>query len=81
MKKPILKQTEYDLLNQRGIIETVFDYLKNKFIIWHTRHRSVVNAMVHLIAALASYTIEPMKITAIKKLRDNSNKNELVSLC
>lgn len=81
MKKPILKQTENDLLNQRGIIETVFDYLKNKFIIWHTRHRSVVNAMVHLIAALASYTIEPMKITAIKKLRDNSNKNELVSLC
>ena len=80
MKKPILKQTENDLLNQRGIIETVFDYLKNKFIIWHTRHRSVVNAMTHLIAALASYTIEPMKITAIKKLRDNSNKNELVSL-
>ena len=81
MKKPILKQTENDLLNQRGIIETVFDYLKNKFIIWHTRHRSVINAMVHLTAALASYTIEPMKITAIKKLRDNSNKNELVSLC
>jgi hypothetical protein len=24
------------LLNQRNLIETVFDYLKNKYHIWHT---------------------------------------------
>lgn len=59
---------EQQLLNQRGIIETIFNCLKHKYYIWHTRHRSVLNAMSHLMAALAAYTIEPLKLSAVKFL-------------
>ena len=68
--KNVATLTEYEqqLLNQRGIIETIFNCLKHKYHIWHTRHRSIFNAMSHLVAALAAYVIEPLKITAIKQL-------------
>ena len=59
---------EKQLLNQRNIIETVIGHLKYCYHVWHTRHRSVLNAMTHLVAALAAYTIEPLKISAIKLL-------------
>lgn len=63
-----LNEYEQQLLNQRGIIETIFNCLKHKYQIWHTRHRSVINAMSHLIAALAAYAIEPLKLSALKLL-------------
>ena len=68
--KNIAPLTEYEqqLLNQRGIIETIINCLKHKCHIWHTRHRSIFNAMSHLVAGLAAYVIEPLKITAIKQL-------------
>lgn len=59
---------EKQLLNQRNMIETVIGHLKHHYHVWHTRHRSVLNAMTHLIAALAAYTIESLKISAIKLL-------------
>lgn len=59
---------ERQLLNQRNLIETIFDCLKNKYHIWHTRHRSILNAMANLLAALAAYTIEPLKLSAVKLL-------------
>ncbi len=61
-----LSSYEKQLLNQRGIIETVIGHLKHYYQIWHTRHRSIFNAMTHLIAALAAYAIEPLKLSAIK---------------
>lgn len=68
--KNIAPLTEYEqqLLNQRGIIETIFNCLKHKYLVWHTRHRSIFNAMSHLVAALAAYVIEPLKMTAIRQL-------------
>ncbi len=68
MKKISLSAYEKQLLKQRGMIETVFGHLKFHYQLWHTRHRSVVNALTHLIAALAAYTIEPLSISAIKLL-------------
>ena len=70
--KSKLEVTEYEkqLLNQRGIIETIIDYLKHHYQVWHTRHRSPINAMTHLVSALAAYTIEPLKISAIKLLEN-----------
>jgi Transposase DDE domain len=68
MKKVPLSDYEQQLLNQRGIIETVIGHLKHHYQIWHTRHRSVLNAMTHLVSALAAYAIEPLKISAIKRL-------------
>lgn len=65
-----LSDYEQQLLNQRNIIETIFDHLKHHYQIWHTRHRSVWNAMTHLVAVLAAYVIEPLKISAIKLLAE-----------
>ena len=62
----ILSSYEKQLLNQRNIIETVIDHLKHHYQVWHTRHRSIINALTHLIAALAAYAIEPLKLSAIK---------------
>jgi hypothetical protein len=59
---------EKHLLNQRNLIETIFNFLKNKYHIWHTRHRSIFNAIANLMAALAAYTIEPLKVSAFKLL-------------
>jgi hypothetical protein len=72
-----LSSYEKQLLDQRGLIETVFGCLKHKFHVWHTRHRSVTNAMTHLMAALAAYTIEPLKFTAIKRLNSDANLLEM----
>ena len=63
-----LDKYEQQLLNQRGIIETIFNCLNHKYQIWHTRHRSIINALSHLIAALAAYTIEPLKLSAFRLL-------------
>ena len=68
MKKEALTDYEQQLLNQRGIIETVIGHLKEHYQIWHTRHRSMLNAMTHLVSALAAYVIEPLKISATKLL-------------
>ena len=53
-KKLLVNDYEKQLLNQRNLIETVFDCLKHKYHVWHTRHRSIINAMTNLIAALAA---------------------------
>jgi hypothetical protein len=65
-----ISRTSYEkqLLDQRGIIETVIGHLKHHYHVWHTRHRSVINAMTHLVAALAAYAIEPLKLSAIQLL-------------
>lgn len=71
--KPIdYSSMEKQLLNQRGIIETVINHFKHHYHVWHTRHRSILNAMTHLMAAVASYVIEPLKISAIKLLCANN---------
>lgn len=68
MKADPLSDYEKQLLDQRGIVETVIGHLKHHYQIWHTRHRSVTNAMTHLISALAAYALEPLKISAIRLL-------------
>jgi hypothetical protein len=68
MKPPTFSALEKQLLNQRNMVETVINHLKHHYQVWHTRHRSVANAMTHLMAAMASYVIEPLKMSAIKLL-------------
>ena len=67
-EKLVLTSYEKQLLNQRNLIETIFDCLKHKYHVWHTRHRSMLNAMTNLMAALAAYTIEPLNLSAFKLL-------------
>ena len=49
------------LTRQRSIIETINDQLKNISQIAHTRHRSVTNFLVNLLAGLIAYTHQPKK--------------------
>lgn len=72
MQAKIYSPFEKQLLDKRGMIETVINHFKHHFQIWHTRHRSVLNAMTHLMAGVAAYAIEPLKISAIKLLASNN---------
>lgn len=66
--KVLCSKYEKQLLNQRGIIETVIGHLKHCFQVWHTRHRSIINALTHLVSALAAYTIQPLQLSSLKML-------------
>jgi hypothetical protein len=59
------------LLRKRAIIETINDQIKNIQQVEHTRHRSLVNAMVNVLAALVAYTHQSCKPSL------NLSKNEL----
>jgi hypothetical protein len=63
MKDKILEPIRKQFLNHRGIIETINDQLKNLFHIDHTRHRSVMNFQVNVLAGLLSYIFKPNKIS------------------
>lgn len=49
------------LLRKRSLIETVNDTLKNVCQIEHSRHRSPINFLAHLIAGLIAYARVPKK--------------------
>jgi hypothetical protein len=66
--KPVISRFEKQLLNKRGMIETVIGHLKHCFQVWHTRHRSIMNALTHLVSALAAYTIQPLQLGNLKML-------------
>ena len=59
MRNKLLPLSEKLLLRKRALIETINDQLKNSWPIEHTRHRSVSNCMVNLLAGLVAYTYQP----------------------
>jgi hypothetical protein len=61
MKNKLMHLHEKILLRKRSIIETAFDYLKNKMLLEHTRHRSSINAFIHIISTLVAYQLKPTK--------------------
>jgi len=61
MKNKLLPMFDKILLRKRALSETVNDQLKNIYQIEHTRHRSVVNFVVNLLAALIAYTYQEKK--------------------
>ena len=61
MKNMLMSLNEKILLRKRSIVETVFDNLKNKFEIEHTRHRSPVNCLIHILFTLVAYSLKPKK--------------------
>jgi DDE family transposase len=56
MKNRLLSVFDQIMLRKRALIETINDQLKNICQIEHTRHRSTVNFLVNIIAALIAYT-------------------------
>ncbi|QGN95303.1 Transposase DDE domain protein [Piscirickettsia salmonis] len=61
MKNRLMPIIDKILLRKRGIIESVFDQLKNISQIEHSRHRSVNNFMVNILAGLAAYCLQEKK--------------------
>ena len=57
MKNYLINLADKKLLRKRFCIETIFGFLKNSMNLEHTRHRSPVNFLVNLIAALTAYSL------------------------
>ena len=55
MKNRLVSFYDKIMLRKRSVIETINDELKNICDIEHTRHRSMYNFIMNLIAALAAY--------------------------
>jgi transposase len=75
MKNVLMPLMDKILLRKRSLIETVNDQLKNIAQVEHTRHRSVWNFMVNLVAGLISYTRQPKKPTLRINERDRQALN------
>ena len=56
MKNGLLSFLDKIMLRKRAIVESVMDQLKNISQIEHSRHRSVANCFVNLVAGLIAYT-------------------------
>ena len=61
MKNRLISMFDRVMLRKRAIIESVTDQLKNISQIEHSRHRSVVNFFVNLVAGLLAYTFREKK--------------------
>jgi transposase len=59
MRERLLAYTDKLLLRKRALIESIHDQLKNVCQIEHTRHRSPVNFLVHLVCGLIAYCHSP----------------------
>ena len=55
MKNRLMDVRDKIMLRKRSIIETINDMLKNVAQIVHTRHRSISNFIVNLLAGMAAY--------------------------
>ncbi len=61
MQTKCMSTVDKILLRKRAIIESVNDQLKNISQLEHTRHRSIVNFAVNIMAALVAYSLQPKK--------------------
>ncbi len=61
MKNRLVSTFDKIMLRKRAIIESIVDQLKNISQIEHSRHRSVTNFFVNLIAGLIAYTYREKK--------------------
>ena len=61
MKPRVLATFDKLMLRKRSIIETINDQLKNTFNLEHSRHRSLTNFVVNVMACLVAYTYQEKK--------------------
>jgi hypothetical protein len=61
MKNKLMDMGDKILLRKRAVIESVNDFLKNICQAEHSRHRSIHNFLVNLLAALSAYSFLPKK--------------------
>jgi hypothetical protein len=61
MKNKLMPMFDKIMLRKRILIETIQDQLKNISQIEHSRHRSIVNFLVNVVAALVAYSCREKK--------------------
>jgi hypothetical protein len=61
MRNHLMPLADKLMLRKRFVIETVLDILKSEMGLEHSRHRSVINAMVHVLSCLVAYAFRPGK--------------------
>lgn len=61
MRNKLVPLMDKILLRKRAVIESVNDQLKNICQVEHSRHRSVLNFLVNLLAGLVAYTYQEKK--------------------
>lgn len=62
MKNHLLELEDKVNLRKRSLIESVFNVLKNHMNLEHSRHRSPVNFLVHILACVTAYAIRKSSI-------------------
>ena len=67
MKNYLMPMADKIMLRKRFVIETVLDTLKSEMGLEHSRHRSVMNAMVHVLSCLVAYAFRPNKPSISRK--------------
>ena len=78
MKGALMTVADKILVRKRAIIESVNDELKNMAQIEHSRHRSVANFTVNLIAGLSAYCFFPKKpMIAVDRCTSLNTYNQL----
>lgn len=70
MKNRLMPIIDKILLRKRALIETVNDQLKNISQVEHSRHRSVANFFVNIVAALIAYTYQDKKPSLNIRIKD-----------
>jgi hypothetical protein len=70
MKPKVLAAFDKLLLRKRCIIETINDQVKNIFDLEHSRHRSLVNYMINVVASLVAYSYQEKKPSLNLKQED-----------
>jgi hypothetical protein len=61
MRNQLMPLADKLMRRKRFVIETVLDILKCEMGLEHSRHRSVMNAMVHILSCLVAYAFRPGK--------------------
>jgi len=75
MKNKFIPMIDKLLLRKRAIVESVNDQLKNISQIEHSRHRSVWNFTVNMLAGLCAYMLQPKKPSICANIRSNIVQN------
>jgi len=80
MKPKLVTEEDNNNLKKRGIIESVFNLLKNVLSMQHTRHRSGKNYVVNLISSLCACCFRFVSSVPIKRMLSNIEPNNVNSM-
>jgi hypothetical protein len=78
MKNKLMPLFDKLLLRQRALIECVNDQLKNVSQVEHTRHRSPINGIINMVAAVVAYTFQPKKPALDLFTKQGSSEQQLL---